>query len=219
MPQFYTAGQLFTIIKDICQNEMDDLGADLDSQKEAVFRLINLCSWALPRIHYLVSYSDAKTISADGYVTFQKDASDISNLFEPMMILDENDKRMQQRTSEDAPCGWYRASHNQEIHIRGFSYSRPLVAGAYTLKYLKYPKQITLETDSLEIAPSGYQQLVYDVAKMIKLTRNSYAGADYMQQNADKAMMQSVQGAISGMGVGSGTTPPSKTDVNDARGG
>lgn len=218
MPQFYTAGQLFTIVKDLCQNEMDDLSTDSNGQQDAVFRLINLCSWRLPRIHYLSVYSDAKTISADGFVTFQLSSTDIADLFEPLMILDANDKRMQQRTSDDAPIGWWRESHNLEIHIRGFNYTRPLIAGPYTLKYLKYPKQITLEGDKLEIAPSGYYQLVHDVARLIKLTRNSYQGSEFMGTQAEQSLTQTVQGAISGRGIGSGTTPPGLNDVKNARG-
>jgi hypothetical protein len=224
MPSFYNAGQLFTIISSLCQNEMQDLGTDSDpttgqsqSQKDAVYRLMNVCLWDMPRVVYWSQYSDQLNLSADGYFTFQYKSTDISDMFEPQMVLQPNGQPLQKRTSDDAPIGWWRESQNLQIHIRGFTSYDPLIVGNYQLKYLKYPKQITIDADEVQIAPSGYNQLIFNVCRMIKLSRNSYQGADFMGNQADKALSQALQGAISARGTGSTGQPPSDADVQNVR--
>jgi hypothetical protein len=218
MPSFYNAGQLFTIISSVCQNEMQDLATDTQGQKDAVYRLMNLCLWKQGRIAYWSQYSDQLNLSADGYYTFNSSNQPITDLFEPQMIFQPNGQPLQPRTSDVAPIGWYRESQNLQIHIRGFSATPALAAGNYQLKYLKYPKQITIDGDAIEIAPSGYYQLVFDVCRMIKLSRNSYGGAEFMGQHADQALSAAVQGAISGRGTGAVGQPPSAADVQNVRG-
>jgi hypothetical protein len=218
MPNFYNAGQLFTVISSICANEMDDLSTDAQGKKDAVYRLMNICLWKMPRVVYWSQYSDLLNLSADGYVTFKYGSTDITDLFEPQMILMPNGQPLQKRTADDAPVGWYRESQNLQIHIRGFSAATPLTPGNYQLKYLKYPKQITIDADAVEIAPSGYYELIMDICRMIKLTRNSYGGSEFMGQQADRALSAAVQGAISARGTGSTGQPPGPQDVQNIRG-
>lgn len=218
MPNFYNAGQMYTVISSICANEMDDLSTDSQGKKDAVYRLMNICLWKMPRVVYWSQYSDQLSLSADGYVTFKYQSTDISDLFEPQVIFQPNGQPLQKRTADDAPIGWWRESQNLQIHIRGFASYAPLTVGNYQLKYLKYPKQITIDADEVQIAPSGYQELIFDVCKLIKLSRNSYAGADFMGNQADKALMQGVQGAISARGTGSTGQPPSIQDASYAKG-
>lgn len=219
MPSFYNAGQLFTIISSMCQNEMDDLATDTQGKKDAVYRLMNICLWKLPRVVYWSQYSDQLSLSADGFVTFNYNSSPITDMFEPQMIFQPNGQPLQKRQSDDGQIGWWRESQNLQIHIKGFTSYAPLAAGNYQLKYLKYPKQITIDADEVQIAPSGYQELIFDVAKMIKLSRNSYAGSEFMGQNADKSLMQAVQAGLSARGTGSTGQPPSAQDASYVRGG
>jgi hypothetical protein len=215
MPSFYNAGQLFTIISSICQNEMQDLATDIQGQKDAVYRLMNVSLWKLPRVVYWSQYSDPLTLSADGYLTFKYQTTDIADLFEPQMILKPNGQELMKRNFDTGPIGWWRDSQNSQIHIRGFSAVPPLVAGNYQLKYLKYPKQVTIDGDEVQIAPSGYQELIFDVCKLIKLSRNSYQGAEFMGQHANQSLSAAVQGSISGRGTTIGQ-PPSIADAQIA---
>jgi hypothetical protein len=212
MPSFYNAGQMYTLISSICVNEMEDLSTDEQGKKDAVYRLMNICLWKMPRVVYWSQNSDLLNISADGYVTFKYGGSDITDMFEPQAIYRPDGQPLTKRQSDDAPIGWFRESQNMAIHIKGFP---TLTSGNYKLKYLRYPKQITIDSDPVEIAPSGYYELIFDVCKLIKLTRNSYGGADYMGQQADKALMQAVQAGVSAKGPISG---PSDRDVSTVRG-
>jgi hypothetical protein len=218
MPNFYNAGQLFTIISGICSMEMEDLATDPQGQKDAVYRLMNISLWKMPRVSYLSQYSEQLNVTIDGYVTFKYSSQDISDMFEPQIIFQPNGQPLQKRTSDDAPIGWWRESQNLPIHIRGFTSYAPLTVGNYQLKYLKYPKQVTIDGDAIEIAPSGYYELIFDVCRLIKLSRNSYGGAEFMGQKADQALGSSVQGAISARGTGSTGQPPSAADVQNVRG-
>lgn len=219
MANFYEASELFTIISSICQNEMQDLSTDPAGQKTAVYNLMNICLWKQPRVVYWSQYSDVLNLSADGYVTFKFASQDVTDLFEPQIIFKPDGSPLLKRSSDDAPIGWWRESQNLPIHIRGFSSYAPLAVGNFTLKYLKYPKQITIDSDAVEIAPSGYYQLIFDVCRLIKLTRNSYQGAEFMGAQADRALMQTVQGAMSARGTGSTGQPPSVQDAQYVRGG
>lgn len=140
-------------------------------------------------------------------------------MFEPLMILDPNGKTVQKRTADDAPKGWFRDAENQEIHIRGFSLaSQPLVAGAYTLKFIKYPKKVTISTDTVEFPPSGYQTLIQEVLSLIKYSSNSYGSAEYLDGQAKRGYGNVAQAAMSARGTGSSGQPLSMNDVNVARG-
>jgi|GEM_PF-2479706 len=220
MPNLYNAGQLASIIRKLGEMDIEDLGSDTDSQNTYIFYYMNLAMWELARLANQVKYSDMKTISADGYVTFQQNGADITNMFEPLMIFGPNGKPVPKRTADDAPLGWWREAENQEIHIRGFSAaSQPLQSGQYQLKYIKYPKQVTLETDTVEFPPSGYMTLVKKTLSLIKYSKNSYGGAEFMDTQSKLSMGNLMQAAVSARGTGTTGQPIGENDLRIARGG
>lgn len=220
MVTIYNAGEVLTIIRALGQNDVEDLGANETAQNTIIFQLMNVAMMKNARLFNQVKYSDSLTISSDGYVTFKQDGVNISNMFEPSTIFGPNGATIQKRTSDEAPKGWYRAAENQEIHIRGFSLaSQPLTAGAYQLKYIKYPKRVTLSTDTLEAPPSGYDALIKDTLALLKLARNSYSGSEYMDAKAKQSYGALAQAAMSAGGTGTSGQPISAQDVTIARGG
>lgn len=212
MTAIYNAGQLATIIKKLVQMDLEELGPDDDTQNSYIFQFMNVIMLKMARMAYNVEFSDAKTISADGYVTFQLNGSDIANLFEPMTLLDANNAEVIKRTSYSAPKGWFREANNLGVHVRG-------LIGTYTLKYIRYPKLVTLTTDTVEIPPIGYDALIKDVISLIKLAPNSYAGSEYVGGLAKQAYGGVTQGAISARGTGNSGQPPGVADTAVARGG
>jgi hypothetical protein len=213
MPNIYNSGQLATIIQNLAQNEMGDLGATDALQKSAIYSLMNIAMMKLARIAYNTTYSDALAISTDGFVTFQVSSQAITNMFEPLVVLTSADQEIQKRTSYSAPTGWWRDSQNLEIHVRG------LTVGNYTLKYIRYPKLVTLDTDTVEFPPSGYDALIKDIMSLVKLTRNSYAGSEYMDGKSKAALGEVTQAAMSAKGTGSTGQPVGTVDLQIARGG
>lgn len=210
MTAIYNAGQLATIIKKLAQMDMEELGPDDDTQNSYIFQFMNIVMLKMARMAYNVEFSDAKTISVDGYVTFQLNGVDISNLFEPLSLLDSDENEVTKRTSYSAPKGWYRESNNLGVHVRG------LTSGTYSLKYIRYPNLVTLTTDTVEIPPSGYDALIKDVIALIKLAPNSYAGSEFAGGLAKESYGEVTQGAMSARGTG---TPPNTRDTMTARGG
>lgn len=218
MPNLYNSGQLATIIKKLGENDIEDLGADDDSKNTFIFYYLNIAMWKLARLAYNVANSDAKNLTTDGYVTFQRNGADIADLFEPLMIFDPNGRQVMKRSADDAPIGWWREAQNMEVHIKGFSAAgaQKLPAGNYQLKYIKYPKQVTLPDDAVEFPPSGYDSLIKEVLALIKYSKNSYAGAQYMETGAKTSYGAAAQGAQMARGP---YQPVGKQDVTDARGG
>lgn len=219
MPNLYNAGQLAAIIQDLAQFDKEDLGPDDDSQKSKIYTFMNIAMMKLAKIANQVVYSDAKTLNADGFVTFQRGGVDISDMFEPMLVKGPNGKPIQKRTSEDAPTGWWRESDNLQIHIQGFTVTpQGLTAGSYTLKYIKYPSLVTIDSSAVEFPPSGYDALIKEVLSLIKYSKNSFGQAQYLDVAAKTGYNQVVQGSMSARGTGSTGQPPGLNDAKVLRG-
>lgn len=221
MPNLYNAGELATMIKKLAAMDAEDLGSDDDSQNSYIFYYMNIALMKLAKLANQIKFSDAKTISADGYVTFQQSSTDITNLFEPMMIYNPaaaspSSSEIVKRTSETAPFGWYRDADNLEIHIRGIG--SKYIAGSYQLKYIAYPKKITLTTDAVELPPSGYDTLIKEVLSLISYSSKSLGSAEFYDGQAKKSYGNLAQGTISARGTGSTGQPLGMNDVNIARG-
>lgn len=212
MPNLLNAGQLASYIIKMAENDVADLGATDAAQKSYIYPYLNMAMWELARLAYNVKFSDALTISSNGYVTFKQSTVNITDMYEPMAIYNASDSPVQKRTAYDAPTGWWRESNNLEIHVKG------LTAGAYTLKYLKYPATVSLDADTIEFPPSGYLTLAKKVISLIKYSKNSYGGAEYMDGQATKSMPAAAQGTISSRGTGSTGQPVGPADVAIARG-
>ena len=224
MAQLYTAGELAATIKMMGAMDVADLG-DENSQDSYIYSFLNLAMMELAKLADVSVESDAVTVTDDGLVQFKRSTQPITDLFEPKRIMYYESgvlKTLQKRTSDEAPYGWWRESQNQDIHIRGFGTpaggNKPLPATEYTLKYLKYPKKVTIESDPIEFAPSGYMTLVHRVLGMIKYAKNSYSGADFMDTKAKLGYNNVVQGAISARGTGNSGQPLSIADATLAKG-
>jgi hypothetical protein len=215
MANIYNAGQLATIIKDLARMDLEELGADDDSQNTAIFRFMNIVMQKMARMAYNVEFSDAKAINSDGYQVFDRNESPITDLFEPLTIVDTTpqENEMQKRTSYSGPKGWWRESNNLGIHVRG------ITSGSYKLKYIRYPKLVTLATDDVEIPSTGNEALIMDVVSLIKLVPNSYGGSEFTGARAKQAYGGVTQGAVSARGTGNSGQPPGPNDTAVARGG
>lgn len=222
MPNLYNAGQLASIIIKLGEKDIDDLGSDVDSQQSYIFYYMNLAMMELVKLADVSVESDAMSLSADGVVTFTRSGTPITDLFEPKRIMYTEVgtiKTLAKRTADEAPSGWWRESQNSDIHIRGFTVTpKPLPATTYTLKYLKYPKQVTIESDEIEFAPSGYMTLIHRVLSLIKYAKNSYGGADFMDGKAKSGYNNTVQAAISARGTGTTGQPLGLQDSTQAKG-
>jgi hypothetical protein len=222
MPNLYNAGQLASIIIKLGEKDIDDLGSDVDSQQSYIFYYMNLAMMELAKLADVSVESDAMALSSDGIVTFTRSGSAITDMFEPKRIMytqGSTIKTLQKRTADEAPIGWWRESQNSDIHIRGFAAtSQPLPATTYTLKYLKYPKQVTIATDEVEFSPSGYMTLIHRVLSLIKYAKNSYQGIEIMDQKAKAGYNNLVQGAISARGTGTSGQPLGIADATQAKG-
>lgn len=216
MSNIYNAGQLGTIIKQMAQNDVPDLGSDT-LQSSFIYMYLNLALQELARLAYLVTFSDALAVNSTGWYNFLKSTASIATtLFEPQVILpypESGSTTYIKRTAYEAPTGFWRESHDQGIHIKG------LPAGNYTLKYLRYPKQITLDTDIVEMPSSANATLCKTVVGMIKLSKNSYEGQQIMDASAKQSMGLAAQGSISARGMGTTGQPLGSADVAIARGG
>lgn len=217
MANIYNAGQLSTIIKQMAANDIADLG-NSDGQDNFIFLYLNLALQELARLAFLVTYSDPLAVAGNGWYSFQKDAQSITTtLYEPQIILpypESGSTTFIKRTSYEAPnAGWWRESQDQGVHIKG------LTTGNYTLKYLRYPKQITLADDIVEFPTSGNATLCKTVVGLIKLSKNSYAGQQALDASAKQSMGIAAQGSISAKGTGTTGQPLGAQDVSIARGG
>jgi hypothetical protein len=215
MPNIYNAGQLATIIAKAAEMDVPDLGADSSAQNSYIYSFLNIIMMKYFRVAYQEMFSDALNITQSGYVQFKSGGQIITDMAEPEKILDmgtANEIEIQKRSSYSAPVGWWRGGQNQDIHVRGLN-------GNYKLVYIKYPARVTIDTDTIEFPPSGYDLLIKETVSMIKYVKNSYAGSDYFDSKAKVALGEAVQGAISARGTGSSGQPPGSADALTGRGG
>ena len=212
MANQFNAGQLATDIKRMCANDVQDLGNDA-AQSSAIFSYMNHIMKAMPRIAELTTYSDALSISGNGYVTFLKNGVSIADtIFEPKVLYNSTDTYQPKRTSYDAPIGWIKESYDLPIHVRG------LTAGLYTLKYLRYPATVTLATDPIDFPTTANETIIKAVIAWIKLSKNSYGGFQALDNSSKASMALAAQGAISAKSTGSTGQPLGPMDIASARG-
>src|SRR5690625_2624491 len=126
-----TAGQLATLIKQEVKMDLAELGDTDSQQNQYIFDFISLALKGWAKLAYQTEVSDPLTIGSDGYVTFQKGGNDISDMYEPLRIL-QNGNEVRRRTSFAGEDGWYKESSNADIHVKGLS-------GEFTLQYIRYP--------------------------------------------------------------------------------
>ena len=167
----WNAGQILSVVRTINKMDITYLGPDDTTQNQTLFQFMNVALWNLVRLCYNTETSDTINLTADGPVTFQKGNADITNMFEPLRLIevkvDNSEVEAQKRYSDTAPVGWYRESENQPIDCRG-------LRGNYKLKYIRYPRQVTHETDPVDVSEAGYKALIMDMSALIKNVKNFY---------------------------------------------
>lgn len=219
MANLYNAGQLATIITKMGENDVPELGTLPNTY---IYLYLNIIMMKYARIADVVKYSDPLVMSADGEKIFTQAGNAITDMFEPMQIYDPANPssiRIDKRTSDEAPKGWWREANNTEIYIRGFSLaSQPLAAGSYILKYKKYPARVAIDGDIVEFSPAGYDVLIKETLAMIKASRNSYGGMEVMDRMAKVSLGEATQAAQSAKSTGSTGTPIGPVDTAIGRG-
>lgn len=190
----YTADQLATIIKMACKKDVIDLGED-DDQDFYIFEWINMYMFQYAKKIRKTKTSDALVVAGTGYITFLASSQPITDMYEPHIMLDPNDKAVSPRTSFDSTnVGWFREDAFSEIHARGLN-------GTYRLKYIKYPDKITLGTQTPECPPAAYGELISWVCAKIKLTKNYYAESQALLQDANSVKLAAVKASVSALGT------------------
>jgi hypothetical protein len=197
----YNSGQLASIIQKLGEMDIQDLGNDDATQKSNIYRFMSVAMLKHARLAYLEETTDLLNIAADGYQAFLKSGEAIKNMFEPLTVLDSLGNETRQRTSFTGSKGWYRESFNKDVHTKGLT-------GVHSLRYLRYPNPVTQDGDTIDFPPSGYDVLIKEVLAMIKYTRNSYGGAEFLEKNAKEQLSQVAEGSVRAQGTGSTGEPP-----------
>lgn len=211
----WNAGQILTVVRTVNKMDIDYLGADDTAQNQMLFQFLNVALWNLARLCYNTEVSDVVNITDDGPVEFTRGSAAITNMYEPLRLVRIDGGReveVNKRSSDTAPIGWYCESPNQPIHVRGST-------GQHRLKYIRYPRQVTQETDPVDCPESGYKALIMEISALVKDVKNFYQEAEAMAANAKSGYSAITQAAISGRGPSSGGMPPSFDDVKKAQGG
>jgi len=209
----WNAGQILTVVRTVNKMDIDYLGPDESSQNQMLIQFMNVALWKLARLCYNTEISDVLTISGDGPVEFEKGNSPITNMFEPLRIVDVNTgSEMPKRPAYTSARGWYCEAPNRTIDIRGFT-------GDFQLHYIRYPRQVTKENDQVDCPESGYSALINEISAQVKLVKNFYDESAAAQTAAQAGYPTITQAAISARGPSSGGNPPSFRDVDNARGG
>lgn len=214
-----TAGNLLLTIKKISASYLEEIGATDGDQEVYIFEYINNALRKLAKIAYVMKISDAKSLSADGFVTFQQSSQDIANMYAPLRILDPNGREMTRRTSFTDSKGWWRESSNTQISVKGFSLaSQPLASGNYTLHYLAYPATIASSSSVVEFPDAGTMGLCYYTAALIaeSFADDGKGIVNHFYAKAKGHLRIAVQANIDGRGHSSGGVVPSLNDIDTA---
>lgn len=208
---------LLPTIKTLARSYLDEIGPNEESRDMYIRAYINNALRKLASLAYVYRESDPLLLNADGYVTFQRNAQPITDLYAPLRILDPFGQETEKRTSTAASKGWWRESSNTQLHMRGFTLSsRPLPAGNYTLHYIAYPALISSNTSIVEFPDAGQMGLCYYAAGLIveSLEDEQKPLPLYHFAKAQEHLKIAVQANIDARGHGSGGFVPSQNIVD-----
>ncbi len=205
----FSVGELTSQIKKMGKMDIAHLGNDSD-QNTYIYYYMTLAMWKYVSLVYVTRTSDELAVSADGYVTFQRDGADIQDLYQQLRILapDESGTELSKRTSFSAPRGWYRESVNSQIHIKG--------TGTYVMQYKGYPAKASTAAQILEWPATSYDLLIYETIGKIKESLDDAQGAAAAYAIADKLIPILVKANADAQGSTTGN-PPSQGDVEAYR--
>lgn len=195
-----TAGQLATSIKKMIAMDIAELGETDSTQNTYIFDYMSRAMNELVSVCSVIRVSDQLNVTSDGYVTFNRAGSLITDLYEPLRILDANGNPVAKRSYFEASKGWWRESANSDIHLKGLN-------GTYTLHYKAYPTEITTAAQVPEFPPSGYMALMYYTCGMIKESKDFYEEANAMYAKAKERLKILVKANLDGRGVNGGSVP------------
>jgi hypothetical protein len=177
----YSVGELTSMIKKESKMNLAQLGNTATDQNTYIWYYMTLAMWKYVALAFVNRTSDVLVVAVNGYVTFQRNAADIDDLYEQLRILTPNEVTgvlFPKRTSFDAPNGWWRESANSQIHIKG--------AGTYVMQYKGYPAKATTDGQFLEWPSSSYDLLMFETIGKIKESINDLEGAAAAYAIADK---------------------------------
>lgn len=203
-----TAGDVITLAKTMNAMDNEELGTD-SQQTDKYIIFLNRALKELAHIAYRTRQSDVLNITSDGYKTFQKDSTDINDLYAPLRILDPTGKDTVKRTSYAAPTGWWRESDGQQIHVKSMS-------GNHTLIYVGYPLTVTDSNSPLDFPEAGVMGLTFWVIGIAKESRNAFEESSAMYARARERLKITVLANEAARGVSSGGFVPSINDVDRA---
>jgi len=210
----WNAGQILTVARTINKMDMSYLGPDEGSQDQTLIQFMNIALWDMARLCYNTEASDVMNVTADGVVDFTRGNIPITNMFEPLRLLNiggGNEMEVPKRYSDTAPTGWYCESPNQPIDLKG-------IRGQVKLKYIRYPRQVTQIGDPVDCPESGYDALINKISAQVKSVKNFYEESAAMEAKAKDGYPNVAQAAISARGQSSAGAPPSFGDVTTVRG-
>jgi hypothetical protein len=176
----FTVGELNAQIKRESKMNLAQLGSTDASQNAFIWPYMTEALWELAGEIKKKRTSDPLVVTSNGYVTFQVSGADIEDLYAPLRILTPNEvtgTQFQNRTSFDAPLGWYRETANDKIHIKG--------AGTYVMQYIAYHPKITSDSQALEIPQTSYGIVKDRVIAKIKESSEDLAGVKQSLEVAD----------------------------------
>lgn len=177
------AGQLATLIKQLCKTDIAELGNNDSTQNTYIFDFMSRALHELASYAGVIKVSDALSITADGFISFLKDGSAITDMYEPIRILDTNGDPVDCRNDFTDGYGWFRDSFSSQIHMKGLNTSY-----TYTLYYKAYPQEITASTQTPEFPPSGFLALCYYTSALIKESKAFYDEANHYYSLANQRM-------------------------------
>jgi len=205
----WNAGQILSVVRTINKMDMGYLGDDPSTQNQTLFQFMNASLWKLAKLCHNTETSDTVNITADGPLQLTKGNTPITNMYEPLRLLSDVGE-VPRRYFQTSPYGWYCEGPNQPIDVKG-------ITGPHRLVYIRYPRQVTQESDPVDIPESGYTALIMEISSLLKYVKNFYEEANAMGGNAKAGYTGIAQAAIAARGGDSLT--PAYSDVNKARGG
>jgi len=211
-----TASDLLPIIKTLARAYLDEIGPNEESRDMYIRAYLNSALRKLASVAYQYRESDPLLLNSDGYVTFQRNAQPITDLYAPLRIIDPSGKEAEKRTSTAATKGWWRESSNTPLHIRGFTLAQPLPSGNYVLQYIAYPATISSNTSPVEFPLAGQMGLCYYAAMLIveSLEDEQKPLPMYYNAKSQEHLKIAVQANIDARGHGSGGFVPSLNTID-----
>jgi hypothetical protein len=199
----FTVGELTNQIKKEGKMNIAHLGTDTD-QSTYIMYYLTMAMWKYVDIVFLKKTSDALVVTANGYVTFQKDGVDIEDFYAPIRIYvgSIEGKSLIKRTSFEGDTGWFKETAQEQFHIKG--------AGTYVLQYRAYPAKATVSTQLLEWPSSSFDLLMFETIGKIKESLNDLEGAGAAYAIADKLIPVLIQANMSNSASNTGGVVPSQ---------